>query len=86
MTAVYTIAVKKLTVLTVISTMDVQDVENTDWRVTLQALQYLRKVCNHPALVVKAGHPDHDRLVAQLRAQGSQLRDLQHAPKLGALK
>ncbi|XP_052235352.1 TATA-binding protein-associated factor 172-like isoform X2 [Dreissena polymorpha] len=51
-----------------------------------QALQYLRKVCNHPALVLNANHPKYAEVMASLKSQGSNLRDLNHAPKLTALK
>ncbi|XP_076141216.1 TATA-binding protein-associated factor 172-like isoform X1 [Alosa pseudoharengus] len=52
----------------------------------LQALQYLRKLCNHPALVLTPQHPEHKRISEQLAFQSSSLRDIQHAPKLSALK
>ncbi|XP_069467480.1 TATA-binding protein-associated factor 172 isoform X2 [Ambystoma mexicanum] len=51
-----------------------------------QALQYLRKLCNHPALVLTTQHPEYKRITEQLIAQSSSLRDLRHAPKLSALK
>lgn len=51
-----------------------------------QALQYLRKLCNHPALVLTPQHPEHKRISEQLTSQNSSLRDIQHAPKLSALK
>ncbi|KAF7656101.1 hypothetical protein LDENG_00046220 [Lucifuga dentata] len=51
-----------------------------------QALQYLRKLCNHPSLVLTAQHPEYKRITEQLAAQSSSLRDIQHAPKLSALK
>lgn len=51
-----------------------------------QALQYLRKLCNHPALVLTPQHPEYKRITEQLMAQSSSLRDLRHAPKLSALK
>ncbi|KAG7462732.1 hypothetical protein MATL_G00187870 [Megalops atlanticus] len=51
-----------------------------------QALQYLRKLCNHPALVLTPLHPEYKRITEQLSAQHSSLRDIQHAPKLSALK
>ncbi|XP_041123938.1 TATA-binding protein-associated factor 172 isoform X1 [Polyodon spathula] len=51
-----------------------------------QALQYLRKLCNHPALVLTPQHPEHKRITEQLTAQRTTLRDIQHAPKLSALK
>ncbi|XP_005991591.1 TATA-binding protein-associated factor 172 isoform X2 [Latimeria chalumnae] len=51
-----------------------------------QALQYLRKLCNHPALVLTSQHPEYKRILEQLSAQSTSLRDIQHAPKLSALK
>ncbi|KAM9065654.1 TATA-binding protein-associated factor 172 isoform X1 [Sarcophilus harrisii] len=51
-----------------------------------QALQYLRKLCNHPALVLTTQHPEFKNTTEQLAAQNSSLRDIQHAPKLSALK
>lgn len=51
-----------------------------------QALQYLRKLCNHPSLVLTPQHPEHKRITEQLATQNSNLRDIQHAPKLSALK
>ena len=52
----------------------------------LQSLQYMRKVCNHPALVLTDSHPLRASIVAELESSGSSLRDLQHAPKLIALR
>lgn len=51
-----------------------------------QALQYLRKLCNHPSLVLSPQHPEFKRITEELAAQSSGLRDIQHAPKLSALK
>ena len=61
-----------------------------------QALQYLRKLCAHPLLVLDAGVPSHAEAVARCapsagapgawRAPGSALRQLHHAPKLLALR
>ena len=51
-----------------------------------QALQYMRKLCNSPALVVKEGHHQYAALQKQLAASHSSLRDIAHAPKLGALR
>ncbi|XP_041362673.1 TATA-binding protein-associated factor 172-like isoform X2 [Gigantopelta aegis] len=51
-----------------------------------QALQYLRKVCNHPSLVLNPNHPKYEEITAQLQQQNSSLHDLAHAPKLTALK
>ena len=52
----------------------------------LQALQYLRKVCNHPKLVLTPQHPQFELIQQQLKSQKSHLSDLQHASKLVALK
>lgn len=51
-----------------------------------QALQYLRKLCNHPSLVLTSQHPEYKRITEELASQNSNLRDIQHAPKLSALK
>lgn len=51
-----------------------------------QALQYLRKLCNHPALVLTTSHPKYEEVTKQLKTSNSSLRDCQHAPKLNALK
>lgn len=51
-----------------------------------QALQYLRKLVNHPALVIKPELPQHQAIVAKLEQGGGSLRDVAHAPKLQALK
>jgi len=53
---------------------------------TFQALHYLRKLCNHPTLVVTPEHPEYASVMKQLERDSSSLRDLQHAPKIGALK
>lgn len=52
----------------------------------LQALQYLRKLCSHPLLVLEdegqaARHAD-----AIAQSGSKDLHDLQHAPKLQALR
>ncbi|XP_033630416.1 TATA-binding protein-associated factor 172-like [Asterias rubens] len=51
-----------------------------------QALQYLRKVCNHPLLVLNKKHPQYDYITGQLSEQNTSLHDISHAPKLTALK
>ncbi|KAJ3416125.1 btaf1 RNA polymerase II, B-TFIID transcription factor-associated, 170kDa [Chytridiales sp. JEL 0842] len=50
-----------------------------------QALQYLRKLCNHPSLVLKPEHPRYGTVMADLKAEGSSLNDIKHAPKITAL-
>lgn len=49
-------------------------------------MQYLRKVCNHPKLVLTPQHPQFDVFQQQLKEQKSNLSDLQHASKLLALR
>ena len=51
-----------------------------------QALQYMRKLCNSPALVVKEGNKQYEAVQKQLAASKSSLKDIAHAPKLGALR
>ena len=51
-----------------------------------QALQYMRKLCNSPALAVKEGHRQYQALQKQLAASQTTLRDAVHAPKLMALR
>ena len=51
-----------------------------------QALQYMRKLCNSPSLVVKEGHKQYDAIQSQLTKQHSHLKDIAHAPKLTALR
>lgn len=51
-----------------------------------QALQYLRKVCNHPSLVLTPSHPEYDVVTQNLRQSKTPLSDLQHSGKLMALK
>ena len=50
-----------------------------------QALQYMRKLCNSPSLVIKEGHKQYDAIQSELMKHGSSLRDVAHAPKLSAL-
>ena len=51
-----------------------------------QALQYMRKLCNSPSLVVKEGHKQYDMIQKKLATQNSNLKDIAHAPKLTALR
>ncbi|KAL8709163.1 MAG: hypothetical protein Q9220_006043 [cf. Caloplaca sp. 1 TL-2023] len=51
-----------------------------------QALQYMRKLCNSPSLVVKEGHKQYDAIQSHLAKQHSNLKDIAHAPKLTALR
>lgn len=51
-----------------------------------QALQYMRKLCNSPALVMKEGHKQYDAIQSYLARSKSSLADPVHAPKLTALR
>ncbi|KAA1101050.1 TATA-binding protein-associated factor mot1 [Puccinia graminis f. sp. tritici] len=49
-----------------------------------QALQYLKKLVNHPSLVLRPDLPQHQPIISKLGPKG--LRDITHAPKLLALR
>ncbi|KAK9470101.1 uncharacterized protein V1510DRAFT_432401 [Dipodascopsis tothii] len=51
-----------------------------------QALQYMRKLCDHPVLVLNERHPQYDKVTRQLAADKRSVRDIAFAPKLGALR
>lgn len=52
-----------------------------------QSLQYLRKLCNHPALVLKGdSQAIEEALVKAGQSKTNKLNDIHHAPKLLALK
>lgn len=51
-----------------------------------QALQYMRRLCNSPALVMKEGHKNYEQIKSSLAAKNSSIRDIVHAPKLTALR
>ena len=51
-----------------------------------QALQYLRKVCNHPKLALGVDHKEYASVQAMLRASNSTLDDIGHSAKLPALR
>ncbi|KAF2712965.1 hypothetical protein K504DRAFT_497801 [Pleomassaria siparia CBS 279.74] len=51
-----------------------------------QALQYMKKLCNSPALVIKPTHKQYDATQKFLKQNNTSLEDIAHAPKLGALK
>jgi TATA-binding protein-associated factor len=50
-----------------------------------QSLQYLRKLCNHPALVLDKDAPRAKELLTQVGSKVG-LHDNSHAPKMEALK
>ncbi|PNY27906.1 helicase mot1 [Tolypocladium capitatum] len=51
-----------------------------------QALQYMRKLCNSPALVMKPGSDVYDDTQKILAKRGTSIEDPVHAPKLTALR
>jgi len=51
-----------------------------------QALQYLRKLSNHPKLVLGPEHPEMGNVNKMLKDQGTTLDDISLAPKLLALR
>ncbi|KAL8828061.1 MAG: hypothetical protein Q9170_006762 [Blastenia crenularia] len=51
-----------------------------------QALQYMRKLCNSPSLVVKEGHKQYGPIQSLLAKSQSNIKDIAHAPKLTALR
>ncbi|XP_056018084.1 TATA-binding protein-associated factor 172-like [Ostrea edulis] len=72
--------------VTLLESSDNKERKNAGATHVFQALQYLRKLCNHPALVLTTSHPKYEEVTKQLKASNSTLRDCQHAPKLNALK
>lgn len=51
-----------------------------------QVLQYMRKLCNHPSLVLNKEHPQYKEVVEYLKKSDMKLNDIEHGPKLIALK
>ncbi|KAG8217266.1 hypothetical protein J3R82DRAFT_5359 [Butyriboletus roseoflavus] len=51
-----------------------------------QSLQYLRKLCNHPSLVLKTNNDSVAAALAKVGCNVDNLSDIQHAPKLQALR
>jgi TATA-binding protein-associated factor len=51
-----------------------------------QALQYLRKLVNHPILVLKPEIHQHQAIITNVEEGGGNIRDVKHAPKLQALQ
>ncbi|KAK7430006.1 TATA-binding protein-associated factor mot1 [Neonectria magnoliae] len=51
-----------------------------------QALQYMRKLCNSPAMVMKPGNTHYEDTQKILQKQGTSIEDPRHAPKLTALR
>lgn len=51
-----------------------------------QALQYLRKVVNHPSLVLRPDHPKWSKVKAELASSQASMTDIRHSGKLLALR
>lgn len=51
-----------------------------------QALQYLRKLCNHPVLVLNENHPEYKKILEETRKQKKDLTDISYSPKMQALR
>lgn len=51
-----------------------------------QVLQYMRKLCNHPSLVLTPGHPQYEEVTNYLKGYNKDLHSIEHAPKLLALR
>jgi TATA-binding protein-associated factor len=51
-----------------------------------QALQYLRKLCNHPAFVLTPTHPQYKKVMDKLKNEKREIYDIQNSPKLTALQ
>ena len=51
-----------------------------------KALQYMRKLVNHPSLVLSDENPKHVVIKQKLHKSGGSLSDIAHSPKLQALR
>lgn len=66
---------------------DIQNTADVDSKQHIfQALQYMRKLCNHPALVLSNDHPQLKQIQNYLKQTGCDLHDIRNAPKLTALR
>ncbi len=62
---------------------DQKDVKNEH---VFQALQYLRKVVNHPCLILTPEHPKWSKIQSELQNSHHNINDLKHSGKLLALR
>jgi len=51
-----------------------------------ELLQYARKLCDHPSLILTEEHPRYLDIMKRLRQEGKNLNDIEFSPKLLALK
>lgn len=77
---------QKSTVQEEVSKSDDKDAPKEGKTHIFQALQYMRKLCNHPALVLAPSHPRYEEITKYLASHNSDLRSIDHSPKLKSLK
>ncbi|KAL0478498.1 BTAF1, partial [Acrasis kona] len=63
-----------------------EDEQMNDSVHVFKALQYLRKLCNHPRLVLTPQHPQYEQVMEDLNREGKNLSDISLSPKLSSLK
>ncbi len=51
-----------------------------------QALNYLRRLCSHPKLVLTPKHPHYERITDQLTSEGRSINDIESSSKLVGLR
>ena len=51
-----------------------------------QSLLYLRKLCNHPSMVLTPKHPEYSSIMAALKKEGKKLGSIEYSGKLLALE
>ena len=67
--------------------VEIEDIDNEEPKQHIfQALQYMRKLCNHPKLVLTPNHPQYDKVKQQLKNEKLDISDIRNAPKLLGLK
>ncbi|CBQ68835.1 related to MOT1-transcriptional accessory protein [Sporisorium reilianum SRZ2] len=59
---------------------------SADKQHVFKALQYMRKLVNHPSLVLTDDNPKHVAIKQKLAKGGGSLNDIAHSPKLQALR
>ncbi|KAJ9474791.1 TATA-binding protein-associated factor MOT1 [Pseudozyma hubeiensis] len=59
---------------------------NAEKQHVFKALQYMRKLVNHPSLVLTDENPKHVAIKQKLVKGGGSLNDISHSPKLQALR
>ena len=59
---------------------------NSEKQHVFKALQYMRKLVNHPSLVLTDDNPKHVAIKQKLHQSGGSLSDISHSPKLQALR